>query len=63
MVRDPLRVLEERKLRMQVLKAHLAEGADQAARGEFVEGFSMDDVIAELDEEADGDLPGNATGG
>jgi len=48
-VRDGLRALEERKAKLDVLRAHLAEGAAQAARGEFVEGYSMSGVIAALD--------------
>lgn len=49
-VRDGLRSLEERNSRLQALRAHLAEGADQAARGEFVE-YSLEGLIAELDQE------------
>ncbi len=51
-VRDALRTLEERKARLDVLRAHLAEGADQAARGEFVRDYSIASVIGELDAEA-----------
>ena len=50
-VRDALRTLEERKSRLEALRAHLAEGADQAGRGEFVEDFSMEGLIDELDRE------------
>ena len=49
-VRDALRVLEERKGRLDALRAHLAQGAAQAARGEFVEDYSIEKVIYELDE-------------
>ena len=48
-VRDALRTLEERRLRTEALRTHLAQGADQATRGDFVPGFSMDEVIRELD--------------
>jgi antitoxin ParD1/3/4 len=48
-VRDALRTLEERKCRLDALRAHLAEGASQAGAGKFVEGFSMDGLISELD--------------
>lgn len=34
-VRDALRNLEERKVKLAALRGHLAEGAAQAARGEF----------------------------
>ena len=48
-VRAALRELEERKQRLEALRLHLAEGAAEAQRGEFVERFSMADVIAEAD--------------
>ncbi|WP_089718977.1 type II toxin-antitoxin system ParD family antitoxin [Candidatus Entotheonella palauensis] len=51
-VRDALRTLEERKTKLDVLRAHLAQGAMQAARGEFVEDYSIETIISELDEEA-----------
>ena len=50
-VRDALRTLEEKKHKLDVLKAHLAQGAEQARAGEFVEGFSMQALIEELDQE------------
>ena len=49
-VREGLRALEERNARLEALRAHLAEGAEQAARGEFVE-YSLESLIAELDQE------------
>ncbi|MGC4054277.1 MAG: type II toxin-antitoxin system ParD family antitoxin [Paludibaculum sp.] len=48
-VRSALRVLEERKTKLEALRAHLAEGAAQAARGEFVKDYSIDKLIAEAD--------------
>lgn len=48
-VRDALRTLEERKSKLDALRVHLAEGARQAGKGEFVENFSMDEFIQELD--------------
>lgn len=45
-VRAALRELEDRGKRLEALRAHLAEGAAQAARGEFVEDFSVEDVLA-----------------
>lgn len=51
-VRDALRTLEAQKARLDALRAHLAEGAAQARRGEFVEGYSVDGLIASLDDEA-----------
>lgn len=50
-VRDALRSLEERKARLNALRAHLAEGAEQARRGLFVEDYSVDSVIDALDRE------------
>ena len=35
-VRDALRSLEERKTKLEALRGHLGEGAEQAARGEFI---------------------------
>jgi antitoxin ParD1/3/4 len=51
-VRDGLRALEERKTKLDALRAHLAQGAAQAAKGEFVEGYSIETMISELDQEA-----------
>ncbi|GAB4353490.1 MAG: type II toxin-antitoxin system ParD family antitoxin [Methylohalobius crimeensis] len=50
-VRDALRTLEERKSKLDALRAHLAQGAAQAAHGELVEDYSIDQVIADLDRE------------
>ena len=46
-VRDALRTLEERKTKLDALRSHLAEGAAQAARGEFVQDYSVERLIAE----------------
>lgn len=48
-VRDALRNLEERKRKLDALRAHLAEGAKQADAGEIVHDFSMNALIEELD--------------
>jgi antitoxin ParD1/3/4 len=45
-VRAALRELEERGNRLDALREHLAVGAEQAARGEFVKNFSTSDVMA-----------------
>jgi len=50
-VRDALRGLEERKSRLDALRTHLRQGEEQARRGEFVESYSIGNVISELDEE------------
>lgn len=48
-VRDALRAMEERKSKLDALRSHLAEGAAQAGTGEFVDNFTMDSLIADLD--------------
>jgi len=48
-VRDALRTLEERKCKLDVLRTHLAEGAQQAKAGDVIDNFSMDGLINELD--------------
>jgi len=50
-VRDALRTLETQKTRLDALRAHLAEGAAQARAGVFVEDYSVENVIAALDDE------------
>jgi antitoxin ParD1/3/4 len=44
-VRAALRELEDRGRRLEALRAHLAEGAAQAARKDFVEDFDVEAVI------------------
>jgi antitoxin ParD1/3/4 len=51
-VRDALRAMEERKSKLAALRAHLAVGAAQAERNEFVDNFSMDALINDLDAES-----------
>ncbi|MBL7003662.1 MAG: type II toxin-antitoxin system ParD family antitoxin [Gammaproteobacteria bacterium] len=51
-VRDALRSMEERKSKLNALRAHLSEGATQAANGEFVDDFSIDSLISELDKQS-----------
>lgn len=51
-VRDALRVMEERKSKLEALRAHLSEGAIQAKNGEFVDDFSIDSLINDLDAES-----------
>ncbi|MDO9418691.1 type II toxin-antitoxin system ParD family antitoxin [Pararhizobium sp.] len=50
-VRDALRGLEEDAKRLEALRQHLDEGYQQALRGEFVEDFSVDELIDDLDRE------------
>lgn len=51
-VRDALRAMEERKSKLEALRALLSEGASQAKNGEFVDDFSMDSLINDLDAES-----------
>ena len=51
-VRDALRTMEERKSKLEALRTHLAQGAQQAEAGEFIDAFSMDSLISDLDNEA-----------
>ena len=48
-VRDALRMLEKQDKRLEALQAHLAEGAAQADRGEFIDDFSLEKVVAKAD--------------
>lgn len=50
-VRDALRSMEERKGKLEALRTHLSQGAEQARTGEFVDNFSMDALINDLDSE------------
>ena len=59
-VRDALRELEERRTRMEALRTHLAAGEREARSGNFVDDFSMDEVIRNLDRDGT-DLPDNPT--
>ncbi len=44
--------MEERKSKLDALRSHLAQGAEQARAGEFVDNFTMDTLINDLDNEA-----------
>jgi len=50
-VRDALRAMEERKSKLEALQTHLAQGTEQARAGEFVDNFSMEALINDLDNE------------
>ena len=47
-VRDALRTMEERKSKLDALRAHLARGAQQARTGDFVDNFSISSNISGL---------------
>ena len=48
-VREALRHMEERDEKLEILKAHLAQGAEQAQNGQFDEGYSLDGLLDDLD--------------
>lgn len=50
-VRAALREMEIREAELRVLRAHLEEGYRQAEAGEFVDDFSVEKLIEELDAE------------
>lgn len=50
-VRDALRNLEDRKSKLEALRAHLSEGEEQARGGEFVTDYSIENIIQGLDNE------------
>jgi antitoxin ParD1/3/4 len=50
-VRDALRTREERKAKLEALQAHLTEGARQTTSGNFIDTFSMDLLMNDLDNE------------
>jgi antitoxin ParD1/3/4 len=52
-VRDALRTLEERKTKLDSLRAHLAEGEHQAKQEQFV-NQSIDSMLSEFKERRDG---------
>ena len=56
-VRDALRDMEIREAKLEALRAHLDEGARQADAGEFVDDFSVEKLIEELDAELDNQTP------
>lgn len=51
-VRDALRSMEERKSKLEALRSHLSEGVAEARKEDFVESFSMDSLISDLDAES-----------
>ena len=46
-LRAALRELEARDLAFDALCAHVAQGAEEADRSDFVPGFSFDELIAQ----------------
>jgi len=50
-VRDALRHMEDCSSRLAALRAHLAEGEVQALQDNFVQDYSLDNLLAESDRE------------
>jgi antitoxin ParD1/3/4 len=50
-VREALRTLEQRETKLAALRDHVMEGARQADAGEYVEDFSIEDLIEDMDKE------------
>lgn len=51
-VRAALRSMEERNLKLTALRSHVLQGVQQAENGQFVDNFSMNGLIQDLDNEA-----------
>ena len=51
-VRAALREYEDKGKRLESLRVHLAQGIEQADRGEFVDDFNIEKVIANADRRA-----------
>ena len=51
-VRDALRYMEARNSKLAALRAHLAKGEAQAAKGELVKDYSLEALLSELDQDA-----------
>ncbi len=49
-VRDALRTLEEHNTKLQALRVHLAEGAEEAENGQFIKDYSLDKLLRDSDE-------------
>ena len=51
-VRAALREYEDKGKKLDALRTHLAEGIEQADRGEFVDDFSIEKLISNTDKRA-----------
>ena len=51
-VRAALREYEDKGKRLEALRTHLAQGIEQADRGEFVDDFNIEKVISDADRRA-----------
>lgn len=48
-VRTALRIMEERKSKLDILQSYLAEGLQQSEKGEFIKNYSINKLIQDLD--------------
>lgn len=51
-VRDALREMEVRETKIEALRAHLSEGMRQSEQGIYVEDFSFEKMLEEVDSDA-----------
>jgi antitoxin ParD1/3/4 len=58
-VRDALRDMEVREAKLEALRAHLDEGARESELGIYVEDFSFEKLIEDLDAEIDDEVQDN----
>ncbi|MES2822934.1 MAG: type II toxin-antitoxin system ParD family antitoxin [Pseudomonadota bacterium] len=50
-IQEALKFMEERKSKLAALSTHLMQGAEQAKSGRFVDDFSTNSLIMDLDNE------------
>jgi antitoxin ParD1/3/4 len=48
-VRAALRELEDRSRSLDALRAHLAEGAKEAAKGIYIENWSVESIVSDAE--------------
>ena len=48
-VRAALREYEDKRRKLDTLRAHLTEGIEQANRGEFVDDFDIETIVSNAD--------------
>jgi antitoxin ParD1/3/4 len=51
-IRDALRDMEIKRTKLEALRSHLGQGEEQAAKGEFIENYTLAGLTAELDQDA-----------
>lgn len=49
-VRAALRELEDKSKSLETLRAHLAEGAQQAAKGIYSDAWSVEDIVSRAEQ-------------